>query len=117
MRRTLLSILTLLLAIAAGAQTLNVKVGSVTYQFPATQTGEMTYADGQTVTIMGKTFTLSDISAMTVDQSEVTDGTISVNYDGSTASITVAGNIAQYVTPTVSGAHVSVAQSDDLHCG
>lgn len=35
MKRTLLSILPLLLAIAAGAQTLNVKVGSVTYQFPA----------------------------------------------------------------------------------
>ncbi|MBR6275541.1 MAG: carbohydrate-binding domain-containing protein, partial [Prevotella sp.] len=114
MKRTLLSILTLLLAIAAGAQTLNVKVGSVTYQFPAAQTGEMTYADGQTVTIMGKTFTLGDISAMTVDQSEVTDGVVSVSYDGSSATVTVAGNIAQYVTPTVNGAHVSIAQSDDL---
>ncbi len=114
MRRTLLSILTLLLTIAAGAQTLNVKVGSVTYQFPATQTGEMTYDDGQTVTIMGKTFTLGDISAMTVDQSEVTDGVVSVSYDGSSATVTVAGNIAQYVTPTVNGAHVSIAQSDDL---
>ena len=57
----------LVLTIAAGAQTLNVKVGSVTYQFPASQTGEMTYANGTTLTIMGKTFTLSDISSMTVD--------------------------------------------------
>ena len=114
MKRTLLSILTLLLAIAAGAQTLNVKVGSVTYQFPATQTGEMTYDDGQTVTIMGKTFTLTDITAMTVDETSVTDGTIAVSYDGSTASVTVAGNVAKYVTPTISGAHVSIAQSDDL---
>lgn len=114
MKRTLLSILTLLLAIAAGAQTLNVKVGSVTYQFPATQTGEMTYDDGQTVTIMGKTFTLTDITAMTVDETSVTDGTIAVSYDGSTASVTMAGNVAQYVTPTISGAHVSIAQSDDL---
>ena len=114
MKRTLLSILTLLLAIAAGAQTLNVKVGSVTYQFPASQTGEMTYANGETVTIMGKTFTLTDITAMTVDETSVTDGTIAVSYDGSTASVTVAGNVAQYVTPTISGAHVSIAQSDDL---
>ena len=96
------------------AQTLNVKVGSVTYQFPASQTGEMTYANGETVTIMGKTFTLADITAMTVDNSKVSDGTIGVSYDGSTASVTVAGNVAQYVTPTVSGAHVSIAQSDDL---
>jgi hypothetical protein len=102
------------LAIAAGAQTLNVKVGSVTYQFPASQTGEMTYANGETVTIMGKTFSLTDITAMTVDNSKVSDGMIGVSYDGSTASVTVAGNVAQYVTPTVSGAHVSIAQSDDL---
>ena len=104
----------LVLTIAAGAQTLNVKVGSVTYQFPAAQTGEMTYTNGETVTIMGKTFTLADITAMTVDETNVTDGTIGVSYDGSTASVTVAGNVAQYVTPTVSGAHVSITQSDDL---
>ena len=114
MKRIYALLTALLLTIAATAQTLNVQVGSVTYQFPATQTGEMTYDDGQTVTIMGKTFTLGDISAMTVDQSEVTDGVVSVSYDGSSATVTVAGNIAQYVTPTVNGAHVSIAQSDDL---
>ena len=114
MRRIVFSMIALMLAIAAGAQTLNVKVGSVTYQFPASQTGEITYANGETVTIMGKTFTLADITAMTVDNSEITDGTIAVSYDGSTASVTIAGNVAQYVTPTVSGAHVSIAQSDDL---
>ena len=96
------------------AQTLNVKVGNVTYQFPATQTGEMTYTNGETVAIMGKTFTLADIDAMTVDNSKVADGTIGVSYDGTSASVTVAGNVAQYVTPTISGAHVSIAQSDDL---
>ena len=114
MRRLVLSMIALVLAIAAGAQTLNVKVGSVTYQFPASQTGEMTYANGETVTIMGKTFSLTDITAMTVDNSEVSDGAIGVSYDGSTAAVTVAGNVAQYVTPTVSGAHVSIAQSEDL---
>ena len=96
------------------AQTLNVKVGSVTYQFPASQTGEMTYANGETVTIMGKTFALADINSMTVDETSVADGTIGVSYNGTSATVTVAGNVAQYVTPTVSGAHVSIAQSDDL---
>jgi len=104
----------LLLAIAAGTQTLNVSVGNVTYQFPASQTGEMTYSDGTTLTIMGKAFTIADISSMTVDNTEVSDGSISVAYSGSSATVTVAGNIAQYVTPTISGAHVSIAQSDDL---
>jgi hypothetical protein len=74
----------------------------------------MTYTDGTTLTIMNKAFTLSDISAMTVDETEVTDGTIGVVYDGTSAKVTVAGNIAQYVTPTVSGAHVSIEQSSDL---
>ena len=104
----------LLLTIAATAQTLNVQVGSVTYQFPASQCGEMTYTDGTTLTIMNKAFTLSDISAMTIDETEVADGTIGVVYDGTSAKVTVAGNVAQYVTPTVSGAHVSIAQSSDL---
>jgi hypothetical protein len=114
MKRTLLYIIAFMLTIAAEAQTLNVKVGNVTYLFPAAQTGEMTYADGTTVTIMGKTFTLSDISSMTVDNTEVTDGTIAVDYSGTSATVTIAGNIAQYVTPTMSGAHVSIAQSDNL---
>ena len=114
MKRTLLSLMALVLTIAVEAQTLNVKVGSVTYQFPASQTGEMTYQDGTTLTIMGKTFTLADIDAMTVDDSEVVDGTIVVNYDGGSASVAVAGNIAQHVTPTVCGAHVSIAQGSDL---
>ena len=104
----------LVLTIAAMGQTLNVRVGSVTYQFPAAQTGDMTYSDGTSVTIMGKTFTLSDIDAMTVDDTNVTDGAIGVTFDGASATVTVAGNVAQYVTPTVSGAHVSIAQSDDL---
>lgn len=103
-----------MLTIAATAQTLNVKVGSVVYQFPASQAGDMTYSDGTTLTIMGKAFTLSDISSMTIDNTEVTDNSIGVAYDGSSALVTVAGNVAQYVTPTVSSAHVSIAQSDDV---
>jgi len=102
----------LMLTIAVGAQTLNVTTGSVTYQFPASQTGEMTYADGQTLTIMGKTFTLSDITSMMVDNSEVKANQVAVNYDDTSATVTVAGNVAQYVSPTVSGAHVTIAQSN-----
>ena len=104
----------LMLTIAAVAQTLNVRTGSVTYRFPASQTGDMTYVDGQSLTIMGKTFTLADIDAMNIDDTSVTDGTVAVSYDGTKASVVVAGNVAQYVTPVVSGAHVSIAQSDDL---
>lgn len=114
MKKVYVFLVALMLTIAATAQTLNVKVGSVVYQFPASQAGDMTYSDGTTLTIMGKAFTLSDISSMTIDNTEVTDNSIGVAYDGSSALVTVAGNVAQYVTPTVSGAHVSIAQSDDV---
>ena len=114
MKKTLAIISALLLTIAAGAQTLNVKVGSVIYQFPATQTGDMTYSDGTSLTIMGKTFTLTDIDNMTIDNTQVTDGAISVEYNGTQATVKVAGNVAQYVTPTVNGAHVSIEQGSDL---
>ena len=114
MKKVYVFLMALMLTIAATAQTLNVKVGSVVYQFPASQAGDMTYSNGTTLTIMGKAFTLSDISSMTIDNTEVTDNSIGVAYDGSSALVTVAGNVAQYVTPTVSGAHVSIAQSDDV---
>ena len=87
MKRILSIITVLMLTLTAAAQTLNVKVGNVTYQFPASQTGEMTYADGTTLTIMGKTFTLSDISSMTVDNSEVIDNQVSIAYNGTPAQI------------------------------
>ena len=114
MKKVGMMIIALLLTIVAGAQTLNVQVGDVTYQFPAAQTGDMTYSNGTTLTIMDKEFAISDITGMVVDKSEVTDNQVTVSYNGTTAKVTVAGNVAQYLTPVVSGAHVSIAQSDDL---
>lgn len=96
------------------AQTLNVQVGNVTYQFPAAQTYSMPFDNGSTLTVMGKAFALSDIDNMYVDETEVTDGSVKVVYNGSSAAITVAGNVAQYLTIAQSGAHVSIAQSSDL---
>jgi hypothetical protein len=112
MKRIFLSLITLVLTIAAMGQTLNVKVGQVTYQFPATQTGEMAYENGTNLTIMGRTFNLADIDAMTVDEASVTDNQVVVTYDGTSATVTIAGNVAQYVTPTISGAHVSIEQTN-----
>ena len=115
MKKVLLFLTTLVLTIAAQGQTLNIKVGSVTYSFPASQTGEMTYQDGTSLTIMGKTFTLTDISSMTVDtRTTIQDNTVTVRYDGTAAEVVVAGNVAQYVEPTVSGAHVKLTQNADV---
>ena len=96
------------------AQTLNVQVGQVKYQFPADQAGVMTYTEGSTLTIMNKVFALADVATMYVDESVVKDNTVAVEYNGQTAAITVAGNIAQYLTISTSGAHINIEQSDDV---
>ena len=96
------------------AQTMNIEVGQVTYQFPAEQAGQMNYTDGTTLTVMDKVFTLAEVSSMYVDDAVVVDNSVSVVYNESSASVTVAGNVAKYLTVSVSGAHVNIAQSDDL---
>ena len=111
MKKVYTLLMALMLTIAAEAQTLNVTEGNVTYQFPASQCGEMTFNNGETVTIMGKTFTLSNVS-MKTDDTSVKDNQVAVEYNGTSATVFVAGNVAQYVTPTVSGAHVTIAQSN-----
>ena len=114
MKRLFLMIAVFVLTIAAGAQTLNVNVGNVTYKFPSAQTGDMMFSNGTTLTIINKEFPVDEIDGMTVDYTSVTDNTVGVSYNGSVATITVAGNVAQYLTITQEGAHVSIAQSDDL---
>lgn len=104
----------------ATAQTLNVEVGNVTYAVPAEQAGDMTWNGGTSLTVMGKTINASDITRMYVDNSTVTDNTVSVSYSTGSAKVVVAGNIMQYIEPSVSGAHVSITQSDlvgDETCG
>lgn len=96
------------------AQTLNVEVGNVHYLFPAAQTADMPYDNGTTLTVMGKVFNLSEISAMYVNETAVTDNAVTVAYEDNTAAITVAGNIAKDLTIKQAGAHVSIVQSEDM---
>jgi hypothetical protein len=112
MKKFITFLLAMMLTWAASAQTLNVVVGDVTYQFPAAQAGDMTYTDGTSLTICNRTFVISDITNIYVDNAAVTSNEVAVSYSGASAQVTVAGNVAQYVTPTVSGAHVSIAQSN-----
>lgn len=76
MKKTIFSALILQVALMAHAQTLNVETGSVIYQIPAVQAGEMIYENGKTVTILGKVFTLTDINQIYIDDAEVTDNNV-----------------------------------------
>jgi len=94
MKKTYTLITALVLTIAAGAQTqtLNVKVGCVTYQFPTTLTGDMSYSNsGSLLTIMANNFTTGDIDEMTVAaRSKKSDNTVNVTYGNDTPTITIA---------------------------
>ncbi len=116
MKRKILSIsLLALLGAAASAQTMNVVVGNVTYQFPAATVGDITYGNsGTTLTAMGKTFTLSEVDQMFVDDSEVTKNSVAVTWSDTGAKVVVSGDIAQYMTIGAATPHVWLIQSDDV---
>lgn len=114
MRRILSFLIALIAVTAMTAQTMNVKLGQVVYQMPASQVDEMLFSEGTLLTVMERPFTISDISEIYIDDTEVEDNTVSVKYDGATATVYVAGNIAKHVSATVSGAHVSIEQDDDV---
>lgn len=114
MKKILTLSILLMAMMAAAAQTLNVQVGQVTYAHKAANTGDMAFAGGSTLTIEGKAYSIAGISAISIDNSDVADNTVSVSYGGSTANVVVAGNIASKVEVAVSGAHVSIVQDATL---
>ena len=54
------------LAHTAAAQTLNVNVGNVTYAYSAAQVGDVTCAGANQLTILGRTYSVADITDMVV---------------------------------------------------
>ena len=120
MKKVTIILLSLFVGLSAYSQTFNVKIGNVVYQYPASAVGEMSYSGGSTLTVMGKAFTLSELSKMYVDKSEVIDNSVKVEYTSTTATVYIAGNIADYVSASLSSGHVVVTQSDevsDTTCG
>ena len=114
MKKFLTLAIVLMATLAASAQTMNVRVGQVTYAHKAASTGDMTFTGGNTLTIEGKAYSIGSISSINIDNTAVSDNTVSVSYSGSTATVVVSGNIARFVSATVSGAHVTITQSESL---
>ena len=101
--------------LAHAQQTLWVTTGNVNYGFDTQQVNVMTYsAGGDSLTIQGKTFAISDIDSLHVASGIMEYNTVIVNYAGSNAYVNIAGNIATWVDATVDGAHVSIVQDSLL---
>ena len=118
MRSTLLSIIALVLAIAAWGQTLKITTSSGTKEYQASQVTAnqpATFTGGTTLTVADDVFTISDITNMLVvknQESAVKANTVNIVYNGSTATVTMADNVSNYVTAEVSGAHVTITQTN-----
>ena len=110
MMKKLLTAALMATAIGVQAQTVNVNQGSVTYAIPATEAGQMPFGNATTLTIGERTYTLNDITNITIDDTKVDNNTVKVTYNGETAHVVIAGNIAPYVEATVKGAHVALIQ-------
>lgn len=96
------------------AQTLNVYTGNVCTAFNA-NADEMPFIDGGVLlTIEGKTFVISEIDSIIINNDYVADNTVNVTYNDTSAHVLMAGNIAPYMTANVAGANVTLTQATDL---
>jgi hypothetical protein len=117
MKRILFSVIVLVLTIAAAGQTLKVTTSSGTKEYQASQVTANSpayFTGGNTLTVGNDVFTISDITNMVVvsSTSDAEDNTVNILYNGSTATVTMADNVSNYVTAEVSGAHVTITQSN-----
>ena len=60
------------------------------------------------------TFFLLLVMTTLVGAQTLSNNTVSVTYNDTIATVVVADNISQYITTTISGAHVSLAQSSEV---
>ena len=96
------------------ASSLHVQTGSVTYQITASQAGEMLFDDATTLTILDCAYPLRSITQIYFSDIVFPDDAVNVTYADTAATVTVAGNVARYLTVTVEGSHVTIVPSDDL---
>ena len=110
MKKTLAILTVLVLTIAAAGQTLKITTSSGTKEYQASQLTESspaTFTGGTTLTVGNDVFTISDITSVEVVRSQESGAeanTVNIVYNGSTATVTMADNVSNYVTAEVSGA-------------
>lgn len=81
----------LTLALTAEAQTINVKVGNVTYHFPATLTGDMLYKGGNILSIVDKDFLTNEVCKIDISKAtSYTDATVDVTFTDTIPSLHIA---------------------------
>jgi hypothetical protein len=113
MKKTLTILIALMLTIAAEAQTLSITTASGTTSYSAadlTSSTPVSFSNGTTMTIGSDNYTVGDITSSAVG--DIKDNEVHILYNGTSAAVLMASNVTDYVTATISGAHVTIAQSN-----
>lgn len=103
----------LILSVSAGAQTLSITTASGTKSYSAsdiTSSTPITFTGGTTMTVGSDTYTISDITNAGIAAPDANE--VHIIYSGTKAAVVMATNVTGYVTASVSGAHVSISQSN-----
>ena len=108
MKRILSFVAALATVLGMHAQTMNIVTGNVKYAITADDAGKMAYKNGESLTVGLRTYNLNDITRIDITEEAVTPATVTVNYNGNQADVTVSGDIAPAIQATVNGAHVKV---------
>lgn len=119
--KKIVSIFLSLSAVASlSAQTLNIAQGNVSYLLPAAGMGTAQIENGETLTVAGRSFNISEISRIYTSDDQIADNSVEIRWSGNEAFVAIAGNIAPYLSATVDGGNVSIVQSaevSDTTCG
>ena len=95
-------------------QTMWIHTGHVHWAYNTESVGTMPYSSANLLTVLDKGFTLADVDSVTVDSQTLADDNVLVKYNGGSADVFVAGNIANHITAQVTGARVAVLQDADV---
>ncbi len=96
------------------ATSLHVVKGNTEYVIAASPMWTANYSSG-TISIMGESFLISEITKMYVSEDDVKENTVIVNYNGDSASIIMSRDLVSLVSCTMDGAHVNLVQSDNVN--
>ncbi len=107
-----------MLAIVARAQTFNVNIADIIYQFPASQTAEMTFVDGGNVlNVLSRSFPLTNVSQIMVSNDDVSSPTISIADEQNSGfeSVVDKGISSESYLSLTSGLHLNFQLSGITH--
>ncbi|MGM9634064.1 MAG: carbohydrate-binding domain-containing protein [Alloprevotella sp.] len=94
-------------AVAAQAQTMKIHMSNLTVAVPAAEAGEMTFADGQTLSIAGVDYAIEDIDSITISPETLTPRSVELVWSENDVFVTVTADIVEKLEGEIEDSHVS----------